>query len=122
MLRDLERMLRGRPAAVENVTVWWGGRDRIVTPRELAWTEKALGVKWPAGIQAVTAIDVDGDLFPDVLIWSESAGLEVFRNMGNANKAINFFKRSGSSTCVSSSRKPRLFKHPNRVSISHRLA
>ena len=47
MLRDLERMLRGRPAAVENVTVWWGGRDRIVTPRELAWTEKALGVKWP---------------------------------------------------------------------------
>jgi pimeloyl-ACP methyl ester carboxylesterase len=46
-LREMERQLAGRPAALDRITVWWGGRDRIVTPRELRWTEDALGTKWP---------------------------------------------------------------------------
>jgi pimeloyl-ACP methyl ester carboxylesterase len=47
LLRDLELGLAARPEAVQNVTVWWGGRDRVVTPRELGWTEDALATKWP---------------------------------------------------------------------------
>ena len=51
-LRQLGGQLAGRPAAVENVRVWWGGRDRVVTPRELTWTEPALGTKWPLSVFA----------------------------------------------------------------------
>jgi pimeloyl-ACP methyl ester carboxylesterase len=46
-LRQLERDLAAYPAALRNVAVWWGGRDRVVTPRELRWTEQALGTTWP---------------------------------------------------------------------------
>jgi len=46
-LRQLERDLAACPAALRNVAVWWGGRDRVVTPRELRWTEQALGTTWP---------------------------------------------------------------------------
>jgi pimeloyl-ACP methyl ester carboxylesterase len=46
-LRQLERDLAARPAALRDITVWWGGRDRVVTPRELRWTEQALGTTWP---------------------------------------------------------------------------
>ena len=46
-LCGLEEAIAARPVAVENVRVWWGGRDRVVTPRELAWTEEALGMRWP---------------------------------------------------------------------------
>jgi hypothetical protein len=47
LLRRLELGLRGRPERLGRITVWWGGRDRVVTLRELAWTEQALGVRWP---------------------------------------------------------------------------
>jgi hypothetical protein len=47
LLRQLERQFAGRPEALERITVWWGGRDRVVHLQELAWTEKALGVRWP---------------------------------------------------------------------------
>lgn len=50
LLRDLERQLAARPAALQGVTVWWGGRDRVVTPQELKWTEAVLGVRWPVRI------------------------------------------------------------------------
>ena len=46
-LRRLERDLAARPAALRDVTVWWGGRDRVVTPRDLRWSEQALGTTWP---------------------------------------------------------------------------
>jgi pimeloyl-ACP methyl ester carboxylesterase len=46
-LRRLERDLAAQPAVLRDVTVWWGGRDRVVTPRELRWTEQALGTTWP---------------------------------------------------------------------------
>ena len=46
-LRQMERQLAAGPAALQRIAVWWGGRDRVVTPRELRWTEEALGTKWP---------------------------------------------------------------------------
>jgi pimeloyl-ACP methyl ester carboxylesterase len=46
-LRDLEQRFRAQPSALERVTVWWGGRDQVVTLEELRITEKALGVRWP---------------------------------------------------------------------------
>jgi hypothetical protein len=46
-LRGLERQLASRPGAVERITVWLGGRDRVVGRREVDWTEAALGVRWP---------------------------------------------------------------------------
>jgi hypothetical protein len=46
-LREIERIVARDPSALENVEVWWGGRDRVVGPSELRWTERALGVRWP---------------------------------------------------------------------------
>jgi hypothetical protein len=46
-LRDVEKAVRDRPGALDGVQVWWGGRDRVVGPAELRWTEAALGVRWP---------------------------------------------------------------------------
>jgi hypothetical protein len=47
LLRQLEGQFAGRPEALRQVTIWWGERDRVVSLQELAWTEKALGVRWP---------------------------------------------------------------------------
>lgn len=47
VLRDLVPRLAARPGALREVTVWWGGRDRVVRPTELRWTEAALGTSWP---------------------------------------------------------------------------
>lgn len=49
LLRSLERDLAERPAALERIRVWWGGRDRVVTLRELEWMQQALGIadRWP---------------------------------------------------------------------------
>lgn len=37
---------------------------------------------------AVVPIDIDGDGNPDVLCWSESSGLHLFRSLGNGNKSL----------------------------------
>jgi hypothetical protein len=52
LLRSLEKDLLAWPAALERIEVWWGGRDRVVTPRELEWTKQALGpaARWPLRI------------------------------------------------------------------------
>ena len=50
LLRQMERQLGARPAALQRIAVWWGGRDRIVTPRELRWTEDALQTTWPLSV------------------------------------------------------------------------
>jgi pimeloyl-ACP methyl ester carboxylesterase len=49
LLRSLERDLAARPEALENIDVWWGGKDRVVTLQELAWTREALprSERWP---------------------------------------------------------------------------
>lgn len=46
-LRGLERRLAARPGAADRITVWLGGRDRVVGASEVDWTEAALGVRWP---------------------------------------------------------------------------
>jgi len=52
LLRSLERNLAARPAALENIEVWWGGKDRVVTLQELAWTREALprSERWPVRV------------------------------------------------------------------------
>ena len=47
LLRDLEGRLTARPDALRRVSMWWGGRDRVVTAEELRWTPAALGAPWP---------------------------------------------------------------------------
>jgi alpha-beta hydrolase superfamily lysophospholipase len=70
-LRDLETRLHADPTPREPIEVWWGGRDRVVTPDELRFTERALGVRWP--VRAFPAwghypmIDVPAE-WADVLI------------------------------------------------------
>lgn len=46
-LRDLEAAGARHPDTLGGVEVWWGGRDGVVGPAELRWTEQALGVRWP---------------------------------------------------------------------------
>ncbi|MEK7466702.1 MAG: alpha/beta hydrolase [Planctomycetota bacterium] len=46
-LRDLEARFREKPSRLEDIEIWWGGKDRVLTTEELAPTEAALGVKWP---------------------------------------------------------------------------
>jgi len=47
LLRRLERSFAAHPEALERISVWWGGRDRVVSIDELRLTEPALGVRWP---------------------------------------------------------------------------
>jgi pimeloyl-ACP methyl ester carboxylesterase len=47
LLRRLEVELNGCPGTLERITVWWGGKDRVVATDELRWTRAALGVDWP---------------------------------------------------------------------------
>lgn len=47
LLRRLESDFRVHPSWMANIRVWWGERDRVVTTKELTWTEQALGVAWP---------------------------------------------------------------------------
>lgn len=46
-LEELHAQLAARSGALRDVIVWWGGNDRIVTPRELDWTGEALRTSWP---------------------------------------------------------------------------
>ncbi len=50
LLRELERQFATRPEGLGLVGAWWGGRDRVVSLQELAWTEKALGTRWPVRV------------------------------------------------------------------------
>jgi hypothetical protein len=47
LLRRLEGYFTQHRDALGRIAVWWGGRDQVVTLQELAWTERALGVRWP---------------------------------------------------------------------------
>jgi hypothetical protein len=50
LLRRLEHEFAGRRRALDRVEVWWGSRDRVVTPDELRWTRAALGAAWPVRV------------------------------------------------------------------------
>jgi tetratricopeptide (TPR) repeat protein len=41
-----------------------------------------------ANLLAVLPSDYDGDGNPDLLCWSETSGLQLFRNLGNGNKSL----------------------------------
>jgi hypothetical protein len=47
LLGRLEADFAARPEALGRIAIWWGERDTIVPVKELAWTEAALGVRWP---------------------------------------------------------------------------
>jgi hypothetical protein len=47
LLRRLEGELRGQGDRLAGVSVWWGGRDGVVTLEELRLAERALEVTWP---------------------------------------------------------------------------
>src|SRR5262249_32274822 len=46
-LRRLEAAFAADRAALEDVVVWWGERDRLVGLDELRATEAPRGVRWP---------------------------------------------------------------------------
>jgi pimeloyl-ACP methyl ester carboxylesterase len=46
-LRELETKLRAREGALRDISVWWGGRDTVMSTSELRVTEAALGVQLP---------------------------------------------------------------------------
>lgn len=50
LLRQLERDFAADPAALAKISVWWGGRDPVVSLQELRWTEAALHVQWPVRV------------------------------------------------------------------------
>ena len=52
LLRSLERDLNARPGALDDVRLWWGAKDRVVTLQELKWTREALGLgeRWPVRV------------------------------------------------------------------------
>ena len=56
LLRSLETELAGQPEALADIRIWWGGRDAVVSPRELEWTVAALGpvsesvARWPVRV------------------------------------------------------------------------
>src|SRR5262249_33543389 len=58
--------------------------------RGLIHVAEALGPdkEWPRDLVAITVADFDGDGFADVMVWSESQGLQLHHNRGNANYAL----------------------------------
>lgn len=73
-LADLEGRLTARPASLDSIAVWLGGRDTLVDHDELAVTEAALGIRWPR-----TVVE-DWGHFPyldDPLGWIEAVHREI---------------------------------------------
>ena len=68
----------GRPVFLHNE----GGR--------LVYAREALGrdLDWPRDLVAVNVLDADGDGRPDLVVWSESDGLSLYRNHDNGNRAV----------------------------------
>lgn len=56
----------------------------------LVHAPQALGVDsdWPQDLLGLLVTHVDGDRFPDLLVWSEARGLQVHVSSGNRNHAL----------------------------------
>jgi tetratricopeptide (TPR) repeat protein len=56
----------------------------------LVHASEALGAErdWPSDLLALRVADYDGDGFPDLIMWSEQAGLKLHRNRGNNNHSL----------------------------------
>ncbi len=46
-LSQVARELRARPGALQEISVWWGERDTVVSAEELRITEGVLPARWP---------------------------------------------------------------------------
>lgn len=60
------------------------------TGGELDHAQEALGsdAAWPKDLIGLAVMDVDGDGFPDLLVWSEATGLQLHANKGNRNHGL----------------------------------
>jgi hypothetical protein len=47
LLRRLENDFAAERGGLDNVRLWWGGRDRVVDLREWTWTQRGLKASWP---------------------------------------------------------------------------
>ena len=47
LLRQLEAGFAAHPERLTNISVWWGGQDKVVGLQELRWTEGALHTAFP---------------------------------------------------------------------------
>src|SRR5262249_38088147 len=43
---------------------------------------------WPRDLIALAVCDANGDFSPDLFVWSESKGLQLYENRGNDNRAL----------------------------------
>jgi len=68
-----------RPVFLQN-----DGTGRLVHKPETL----AANADWPVDLLGIAAADLDGDCYPDVLVWSEAGGLEVRRSLGNGHRAL----------------------------------
>jgi hypothetical protein len=57
---------------------------------KLALVPEALGrdADWPRDLLALAVADANGDVYPDLFVWSESKGLQLYENRGNDGKGI----------------------------------
>ena len=76
LLRSLEWELALQAGALDGIRLWWGGRDAVVSQREVDWTAVALGpaARWPLRIFPewghYPMIDAPAE-------WAEALGLAV---------------------------------------------
>jgi hypothetical protein len=43
---------------------------------------------WPRDLLALAVCDANGDMFPDLFVWSESAGLQLYESRGNGGQGV----------------------------------
>jgi hypothetical protein len=60
------------------------------TGGRLEHVREALGsdAAWPKDLIGLTALDVNGNGFPDLVVWSEATGLHLHVNKGNGNHGL----------------------------------
>lgn len=97
----------------------------------LIWKEDGLGNDLPGDVASLAVCDLNGDDNPDVIIWSESRGLQLLENQGNGNYGLSLEllctkqrdPGSGNRVCCSADGfGTRVTIHAGAMSVSHELA